>query len=74
MAAFKEFAKPIGRPARLEFSDIRSTQHTLEDWLVDPNLVSYHYEPENQADRLTSVNGNPFKCKACNSMERFAQL
>ena len=54
IAAFEDFAKPIGCPARLEFSDIKSTQHTLEDWLVAPTLVSYHYEPKNQADRLTS--------------------
>jgi hypothetical protein len=42
MAAFEEFAKPIGSPGRLEFSDIKLTQQTLDNWLVDPTLVSHH--------------------------------
>jgi len=54
MTEFEEFAKPIGSPGRLEFSDIKPTQQTLEKWLVDPTLVSHHQETENRADRLTS--------------------
>lgn len=54
MMAFEEFAKPIGSPGRLEFSDIKPTQQTLENWLVDPTLVSHHQETENRADRLIS--------------------
>jgi hypothetical protein len=44
MTAFEEFAKPIGSPGRLEFSDIKPTQQTLDNWLVDPTLVSHHQE------------------------------
>jgi hypothetical protein len=44
MMAFEEFAKPIGSPGRLDFSDIKPTQQTLDYWLVDPTLVSYHQE------------------------------
>ncbi len=55
MTPFEEFAKPIGSPGRLEeFSDIKPTQQNLENWLVDPTLVSHHQETENRADRLTS--------------------
>ena len=53
MTAFEEFAKPIGSPGRLE-SDIKPTQQTPENWLVDPTLVSYHQETENWVYRLTS--------------------
>ena len=54
MTAFEEFAKPIGSPERLEFSDIKPTQQTLDNWLVDPTLVSHHQETQNRADGLTS--------------------
>jgi hypothetical protein len=54
MTAFEEFAKPIGSPGRLEFSDIKPTQQTLGNWLVDPTLVSHHQETQNRADGLTS--------------------
>ena len=53
MMAFEEYAKPIGSHGRLE-SDIKPTQQTLENWLVDPTLVSHHQETENWVDRLTS--------------------
>jgi hypothetical protein len=54
MAAFEEFAKPIGSPGRLEFSNIKPTQQTLDNWLVNPILVSHHQETQNRADGLTS--------------------
>jgi hypothetical protein len=54
MMAFEEFAKPIGSPGRLDFSDIKPTQQTLDYWLVDPTLVSYHQETQNRANGLTS--------------------
>ncbi|MCJ1476666.1 hypothetical protein MMC13_005334 [Lambiella insularis] len=54
MTAFEEFDKPTGIPGRLEFSEIKPTQQTLEKWLVDPTLVSHHHETENRADRLMS--------------------
>jgi hypothetical protein len=53
MMAFEEFAKPIGSPGRLDFSDIKSTQKTLDHWLVDPTLVSHYQEIQNRADGLT---------------------
>ena len=52
MTAFEEFAKPISSPGRLEFSDIRPTQQILDNWLVDPTLVSHHQETQNRADGL----------------------
>ena len=51
--AFEEFAKSIGSPGRLEFSDIKPTQQTLDNWLVDPTLVSHHQETQNRADGVT---------------------
>jgi hypothetical protein len=54
MTAFEEFAKPIGSPGRLEFSDIKPTQQTLDNWLVDPTLVSHHQETQNRANGLIS--------------------
>jgi hypothetical protein len=54
MTAFEEYAKPIGSPGRLEFSDIKPTQQTLDNWLVDPTLVSHHQETQNRADELAS--------------------
>ena len=54
MTAFEEFAKPIVSPGRPEFSDIKPTQQTLDNWLVDPTLVSHHQEIQNRADGLTS--------------------
>jgi hypothetical protein len=53
MTAFEEFAKPIGSPGRLEFSDSKPTQQTL-DRLVDPTLVSHHQETQDRADELPS--------------------
>jgi hypothetical protein len=49
MTAFEEFAKLIDSPGRLEFFSITPTQQTLDHWLVDQTLVSYHQETQNQA-------------------------
>jgi hypothetical protein len=53
MIAFEKFAKPIDSPGRLDFSDIKPTQQTLDHWLVDPTLVSHDQEIQNRADGLT---------------------
>ena len=54
MTAFEEFAKPTGNPGKLDFFDIKPTQQTLDNWLVDPTLVSHHQETQNRVDGLTS--------------------
>jgi hypothetical protein len=54
MTAFEEFAKPTGSPGRLVFSDTKSTQQILDDWLIDPTMASHHQETQNRADGLTS--------------------
>lgn len=54
MTVIEEFAKPIGSPGRLEYPDIKPTEQTPENWLVDPIMVSHHQDTENRADGLKS--------------------
>lgn len=55
MTVFEEFAKkPIGSPGRLELSEVKPTQQTLENWLVDPTLVPNHQETQNRG-RWTDI-------------------
>ena len=53
MMAFEEFAKPISSPGRLDFSDNKPTQQTLDHWFVHPTLVSHDQEIQNLADGMT---------------------
>jgi hypothetical protein len=50
----KRHAEKIAKAYEIEEREREGSGGTLDNWLVDPTLVSHHQETQNRADGLTS--------------------